>query len=194
MASSAADRNLTLLEPLELRDLTEEGLHFDEVLPLEWLAAAVEGGPGLQFAAVEAGRADLEVQPLGPVDQRPPVRIRGHLGAPVRTDCVRCLESLTVPLEVEIDQTLFASEGAPEEEAVYEGEAIDLPEVLRESLALELPMNPTCADTRACDTRTQKLLDDVNRPAREAMGDKPAVDPRWAALAALRDRTHEPDN
>jgi uncharacterized metal-binding protein YceD (DUF177 family) len=65
------------------------------------------------------------------------------------------------------------------DEGVYSSEGVDLPNVLREAILLELSMNPTCADEPACDERTQKLIDDVNAKNR------PAVDPRWAVLQEL---------
>lgn len=74
----------------------------------------------------------------------------------------------------------------PELEALddggYVGETIDLPGVLFEAVALSMDLNPSCADEAGCDRRTQALLEEANRPAREAEGE---IDPRWAKLADL---------
>lgn len=94
------------------------------------------------------------------------------------------------PLE-DWSQTAF-----PEPEALgdmsYDGERLDLPAAIEEALLLEVDLNPCCTDTKACDARTQALLDRFNRPALE----DPAFqsDPRWAGLARFRDPENEPAN
>ncbi len=108
---NARQRQLSALEPLALRHLPEDGLAYDEPLTAPWMTETVAEGNaahGLQFQVVNPGRVTLEVVPLGPVDQRPPVRIRGRIvEAAVQTDCVRCLKPVQPPLEVEIDLTLL---------------------------------------------------------------------------------------
>ncbi|MEL7367462.1 MAG: DUF177 domain-containing protein [Pseudomonadota bacterium] len=111
---NARDRQLSALEPLELRLLPEEGLAFDEALPKAWVEEALKGGTrGLSFAPRQDGRITLEVTPLGSVEQQPPVRLRGRITATLSTDCVRCLESVSPVIEAELDLTLLA--GPPEE-------------------------------------------------------------------------------
>ena len=77
------------------------------------------------------------------------------------------------------------------DEAGYVGERIDVPAVLQEAVMLSMDLNPTCADTGACDSRTQAMLDEANRPAREAEG---GPDPRWAALANLVTKESDEDS
>lgn len=107
---NALDRQLTALEPLELRHLPADGLAFDEPLPTAWLTRtldAVGRAGGLQFAAPGDGRVTLEVTPLGPVDQRPPIRVRGRISATAETDCVRCLETVRPEVSADVDLTLL---------------------------------------------------------------------------------------
>lgn len=74
------------------------------------------------------------------------------------------------------------------DESTYEEDRLDLPSMLREALLLALEMNPSCEDEAACDARTQKLLDEANRPFQvtETEGD-----PRWAPLRRLRGETED---
>ncbi len=212
----ANQRQLTALEPLELRHLPDDGLTFDEALPQTWLAEAVgAGSSGLMFVAVEPGRLKIEVMPLGPVDERPPIRIRGRLDAVLETDCVRCLATVRPSIEGDLDITLIAGPPAraenesgrgtgkvrddarlddwssedfpnPDElaDAVYRGETVDLPDILREALLLGLATDPVCEDTVGCDARTAALIDEANAPVRQA---EDGIDPRWAALRKLRE-------
>lgn len=188
-------RGLSALDDLRLQDIPEEGLRFEEPLPRSWLTEHLASSHGLRWAPRAEGTVDLEVTALGPVDRSPPVRVHGRASAAVETDCVRCLEAVHQDVQVPIDMTLFSStevgdpaarpEGA--DEGRYEGRTIPLPEIIREHLLLELDMNPVCTDADACDARTRALIDEANRPAREAAAeDEGAIDPRWAALARLK--------
>ena len=186
MPSSARDRNLSAFEPLRLEDIPEDGLQFDEEAPEGWLAQAVAGG-GLEFSPRALGRVRLDVLPTGDVARRPPIRIRGHVFAPLITDCVRCLETVPVDMKVDVDVTLFSADEAGEEaDGVYEGDDVPLPNVAREAVALELPMNPVCEDEDACDARTAQLIENANAPARAAVSDAPQVDPRLAVLEQFK--------
>lgn len=187
--SDAKRRNLSVLEPLNLLDIPEDGLEFDEALPEAWLDEQLCQDRGLEFTVQAAGQAKVEIRALGPVDQRPPIRIRGRLDAPLRTSCVRCLDPVAVALRADVDFTLFAAtspEADQDADGTYEGESVPVPELLREGLALELPMTPVCEDEPACDARTQVMLDAVNKPGEEAMAQEPEIDPRWEKLAALK--------
>ncbi len=192
---SAAARGLSVLEPLALRLLPDEGLHFEEALPRSWIAelladAAVGRGP--DFACAAEGRVELSIDPLGPVNNLPPLSVRGNLQVPAGTTCVRCLSEMRVEVDATITVTLFAdlaknpkaNSGAETPlEDQYDGRVVDLPSIIREWLLLELPVNPTCRDAAACGIRTRTLLEHVNRPAAESAQ---GLDPRWAALARLR--------
>ncbi len=120
------------------------------------------------------------------------VRLRGEITARAEIDCDRCLKSVAVPVETEFDVTYVpeedyrASEAAELQEddlslSVFDGETIDIDELVREQVLLALPTRalcteeckglcPTCgadrnADTCGCETKE--------------------VDPRWAGLKAI---------
>lgn len=190
---AARPRNLTALEPLELALLPPEGLSFDEPLPESWLARELAPPPGAPaetaLQPAHPGHLQLVVVPLGPLDQRPPIQVRGALSADLTTSCVRCLEEVSVRLAAETDVTLLPDRSALEgdvhrgsAEPTYSGRRVDLPSIVRETLLLEVAPHPVCDDATACDTRTRALLDEVNRAAEEAAA---RPDPRWAQLSTL---------
>lgn len=120
------------------------------------------------------------------------VRLRGKITARAEVDCDRCLKAVTVPVETEFDVTYVPEEDYRESEAaelqeedlglsVFDGETIDVDELVREQLLLALPARALCGEeckglcpvcgadrnTNACDCETKE------------------VDPRWAGLKAM---------
>jgi uncharacterized metal-binding protein YceD (DUF177 family) len=183
-------RGLSLTEILALHHLPDDGLVFEEPLDPTWVDAKLGIDQGLTGFHCEPGAsARLEVQPMGPMATRPPILVRGKASADLRSTCVRCLAEVVLNVSVRIEQLLFPEAPATEEkgeenyealdEGVYSHEGVDLPNVLREAILLELAMNPTCEDQPSCDARTEKLIEDVNAKNR------PAIDPRWAPLKDL---------
>jgi uncharacterized protein len=132
------------------------------------------------------GRADL----LASVDE---IRVRGRLTVEVGSECERCLELARFPLDRRFD--LFyspAGSAVPEagemalkagevEIAFYEGEGIDLTEILREQVLLALPMQ------RLCQSGCRGLCPACgsNRNQVECSCVQEVVDDRWAALRNL---------
>lgn len=145
--------------------------------------------------------------------EAPKVRVSGHLKLALTTTCVRCLTAVHPDLEPSIDVLLHpesdphagvgvaAQRGAnledqgleaweesfphPSElgEDAYDGKVIPLFALLQESVLIELPSDPACEDTIACDVRTQALIDEANT---EAAASDAKGDPRWEALRALK--------
>ena len=99
-----------------------------------------------------------------------------HVSGTVRTAtfraCERCSEEVPVALELapSLDYRSAedeAAEGAEPEVALgsdeldvgwFAGDEIDVADVLCEAIALGLPARVACAETAACDARTEKLL------------------------------------
>jgi uncharacterized metal-binding protein YceD (DUF177 family) len=193
-------KQLSVMEPLDLRFLPDEGLSFAEPLNPEWLDGQLaDAGTVAPLKAKEPGEANVDVEPLGAVHTRPPIRVHGTVEATLSTTCVRCLETVDDVLEADLDLTLFPA-GAPKparahdgdddeeglspaemDEGVYADNTIDLPSIIREALILEIAMNPACADETACTARTQAMLAEANRASEGAIPD------RWAALRRLKD-------
>jgi len=95
--------------------------------------------------------------------------VRGTVAAEWRASCSTCLRDLQQTLEVTVDE-LF--EDAPVEGETYpiEGHEIDLEQLVRDNLLLELPLAPRCERPCAPD-----VVVDTEAPP----------DPRWSALSEL---------
>lgn len=108
--------------------------------------------------------------------------------------CTRCLEPVELPVEAEVELALRVQPGPPaagefqlvREELdllVLEEERVDLGPILLEQLQLHVPMRALCReDCRGLCPRCGR-----NRNEEPCDCADTRVDPRWAALAALRD-------
>jgi uncharacterized protein len=85
------------------------------------------------------------------------ITVRGRLQVRMETDCDRCLEAVDFPIDSSFTlsylpaSTLASREEVEVEEAAmeagfYEGDGLDLLEVLREQILLELPMQRVCRE------------------------------------------------
>ena len=141
-----------------------------------------------QATPLEAqGSAELLANTLGEI------RIRGRLKVRMRADCDRCLEPAEFPVDSDFD--LFyrpAAEAAPEEDVeiapgeteigFYEGEGLELKDVLREYVLLAMPMQLVCRDEcqGICPVCGQ------NRNLAHCGCEIKPQDDRWAALKNLQ--------
>jgi uncharacterized protein len=97
--------------------------------------------------------------------------VRGSVSGTWRAECSRCLGGLRHPIEVHVDE-LFEPDPVPDETYPLEGHSLDLEQLLRDAVLLELPLAPHCEPPCApVGTFT---------PA-----DHDEVDPRWAGLSEL---------
>ena len=123
------------------------------------------------------------------------VRLEGlHEGILVSADvettatgeCVRCLDPVTIPLQVEI-QELFAYSADEAFDFVVRDDHVDLEPVVRDAVVLALPFQPVCRpDCPGLDPETgEKLADHPERSPREV------IDPRWAALEGFTPDTEQ---
>lgn len=163
------------------------------------------GGPELAALLTEvddlygAGPDGLEVA-LDLLRSRETVRARGWVRGEVSFRCARCLEPAWRELDLEVSWT-FMPRGALEVEErgrseeglrleeddldvsfVEQGE-IDLVEVVRELLLLELEAAPVCG----IDSCAGMAYDLAPSAAGKPVGEE-RIDPRWAALAAMKGR------
>ena len=131
------------------------------------------------------GKAELVLESLEEI------RVSGHLTVAMEADCDRCLEP--APLPVDCDFALYyrpVAEGYGEESEIgedeaemgfYEGDGLELDDVLREQILLALPMQRVCReDCLGFCPRCGK-----NRNLNECHCQPSAVDDRWAALKEL---------
>ncbi len=126
------------------------------------------------------------------------VLVTGTVDAVMSGECGRCLDPVSAPLQVEIQELYSYPDSGPYGNSRVSGprsddddelpslvdDLIDLEPVLRDALVLELPMSPLCREDcpglcPECGEHLAELPEDHSHDA---------VDPRWAALAGLRDQ------
>jgi uncharacterized protein len=121
--------------------------------------------------------------------------LEGRLFAQAVVDCDRCLKELVVPVQAEFSlqyvtpaEYAFLQAAELEEDdlalSVFDGEGIDIDEIVREQVLLAVPTRLLCADDckgfcPVCGTN--RNLNECNCPAGDA-------DPRWAGLKRLVNR------
>jgi uncharacterized protein len=95
-------------------------------------------------------------------------------------ECVRCLDDVVLPIEVEIQELFAYSEDEAFDYTVID-EHVDLEPLVRDAVVLALPFQPVCRpDCPGLDPETgDRLADFPDRKPREVL------DPRWSALAGL---------
>jgi uncharacterized protein len=149
-------------------------------------------GPDVELAGPLDGALRLQRTNRG-------ILVRGHVEAPVRRTCGRCLEPFVEEARVTVDEEFLPSldpeTGAPlpspaEDESALQIDAhneIDMGPVLHDEFALTEPMHPLCRpDCPGLCPECGQRLDERHQP-------HPAeeVDPRLAPLARLLDRDRE---
>ena len=124
------------------------------------------------------------------------VRVRGKIVTEVELLCDRCAAPSRAPLEVEFDTRFIPQSKAAVETdnvrlltedlglAAYEGDAVDLDELVREQILLALPSRTLCRED--CKGLCQKCGADLN--AGQCSCEQGETDPRWAALADFKNR------
>lgn len=125
------------------------------------------------------------------------VLVTGTATAVLTGECVRCLEPITEEISVDLQELYVYDDepGTPEEDDEegirrLEGDSLDLEPVLRDAVVIALPFQPLCRDDcpGLCPECGARLDEDPDH-AHEA-----AIDPRWAALAALTTEQEESDH
>ena len=96
---------------------------------------------------------------------------RGSVRARWQGQCSACLRELSRRVEVHVDE-LFEPEPLEGETYRLDGHTVDLEQLVRDAVLLELPLAPHCDE--ACAPGAPFDADD-----------EPPLDPRWAALSEL---------
>jgi len=120
-------------------------------------------------------------------------RVRGTITGELRLDCTRCLEpmpkTLDVPFEavfIDSDEGEAASDREIGEaelvESLAAGGTLDIAEVVREQILLELPEQVFCKDD--CKGLCPKCGGNLNLIDCNCENDE--IDPRWAALKNMK--------
>ncbi|MEK6279589.1 MAG: DUF177 domain-containing protein [Acidobacteriota bacterium] len=167
--------------------------------------ASLEGGKG-QFAhnyaggelVLEDGRVRLLSPPqvsgeLRTKERR--VRANGRVVAQVQVECDRCLKPIELPVDSRFKLEYISVEDYKSQQedelsvddldlTVFDGEVIDVDELVAEELLLAVPDHLLCKD----DCKGLCPVCGVDRNTSECGCDTAEVDPRWAGLKELVNR------
>jgi uncharacterized protein len=161
--------------------------------PLEPGGLHVEGEDS--FTLLDGGRIRGHVE-KGDDDS---VHVRAHVRAGLRIQCARCLEPSELPIDQEVELFLLPQHAEPEEQeeevelsdrdlvvGYYSGDRLDLGELLREQLLLDLPMKRLCRDD--CRGLCPSCGLNRNTGTCECRPQEEEGDPRLATLKTLIDK------
>jgi uncharacterized protein len=171
-----------------VQDLEVRKIHFDVDFPpgeIDFLDPNLKQKGDLKASGV----VELLSHTLGEI------RLKGHVKAELETPCDRCLEAATIRIDSDADLFYRPADSGPAGDEVeiddgeaeigfYEGDGLELEEILREYILLALPMQTVCRPgcKGICPVCGQ------NRNLKEcACAVKPADD-RWAALEQIKNQ------
>jgi uncharacterized protein len=137
---------------IDIPRIAPEGLDLDEALD----PSAVHVDEETEFALAAGGRLRGRVDLVDGAT----VHVRGRLSASVQVECGRCLERYAVPVDQELDLFYLPREKErPQEQeedvelsdrdvvvGYYDGDALDLGDVVREQVYLSLPLKRLCGE------------------------------------------------
>lgn len=145
-------------------EMREKQLSFDAPEQLGAAAAVVSAGTALDI--------DLRLEGL-----HDGILVTGDVRTTASAECVRCLDPVTIVVEVEF-QELFAYSRDEAFDYQVHDDHVDCEPVIRDAVVLSLPFQPVCReDCPGLDPETgERLAETGPRKPREV------ADPRWAAL------------
>jgi len=167
---------------VHLDKIGPEGYDLDTVVRPPWIDRAL--GEKSPFSSVGDGRVTAHLQRLDDA-----IHVRGRLVLALGASCSRCLGAVAIAVDVPLQVTLFpagaeppaGSDGELSQEdlgvGTYHNKEIDLSQVVRDEVFLELPMSPICKETCAglcpqCGTNRNE----------QQCSCAPESDARWSAL------------
>ena len=169
---------------LSIKEMEVRKVRFDQTFPpgkIDFVDAGVKQAGPLGVT----GEAEL-------LDNTDEIRIKGNLTVEMEAECDRCLGRASFPIDAPFD--LFyqpmAVIAVEEEVAInpgeaeigfYEGDGLELEDILREQVLLMLPMQRTCrTDCKGICPVCGRNRNEVSCECRTHPGDD-----RWAALRNL---------
>jgi uncharacterized protein len=164
-------------------DITEEGLNLD-------MEVAVTSGPPLLLSPV---MTKLRVEKAGSE-----VFVRGGVRAGVELQCSRCLRKFSKDIAADVNVVYHPIEELKGEEkheikqdeldmGFYEGDELDVEELVTEQIILAVPMKPLCSES--CKGLCPRCGADLNMGSCACAGKEP--DPRFAVLKNILDKGKE---
>lgn len=161
------------LAPVKFRESVVPGV-------IEWTSNATQIGP-----LVAEGEATID-------EMTQEIRFSGHLAVPLHLECDRCLAPIDVAVDTDFELVYEPlPEAAPAQElelhpgdidlGFYEGDGMELHDVLREQVLLEFPSRALCSP----ECKGLCPVCGVNRNEQNCSCTTTFPDERWAALRNL---------
>ena len=121
------------------------------------------------------------------------VFVNGHVETRVQVECDRCLKSVELPVSADFaleyitgaDYESSSAAALSEDEmsvSVFDGEAIDVDEIVKEQILLAVPARTLCRED--CKGMCPECGTDLN--SGECNCTPNEIDPRWAALKGFK--------
>jgi uncharacterized protein len=170
---------------LKISDLEQGKVRFSEALApgvIDFFEPQLrQEGPLEASGAAELSEATREIC------------VGGHLKTQMKIACDRCLESAVLPVEADFSLVYRPASASPEHSEVvlhgteveidfYEGEGLELDDVLREQVLLLLPMQRVCRE----DCKGICPVCGQNRNLVECLCHQEPADDRWSGLRDLK--------
>jgi len=157
---------------LNIRHLEEHGLHLEGELSLSELDITLHDEV---IQLTQPLEYKLEVQKL-----EGGLLVQGSLRLPLKCQCVRCLKSFELPLEIDPWTTHLPLQG--EEAVPVVNDCVDLTPAIREDILLEFPQHPLCE--RDC-RGLRNAPADKSKPS-SSIGRPEQGSPAWNELNKLK--------
>jgi uncharacterized protein len=174
-------------------ELEREPIDFE----LQFKPGAIQYGDEVMQAGSLAaeGRAEVLHEHRGPKDIVADIRLKGHWAGKFEVPCARCVEDVPIALESEFDLIFrpLGADAGPQERSIsavdteigyYQKDSLLLEDVLREQVLLSLPVRTLCKE----DCKGLCPSCGANRNSQACTCEEGQTDPRWEALAGLRER------
>ena len=165
--------------------------------------ASLEGGKGAfahDYAPGELVIADDRLRLVYPPTVSGEIRregrkvnVNGRMAARVQVECDRCLKAVEFPVEVRFKREFVTREDYQAQQnvelteddlnlSVFDGEVLDIDDLVAEELLLALPDHVLCKD----DCKGICPLCGADRNLSDCGCEMAEIDPRWAGLKDLR--------
>ena len=136
---------------INISNIPEEGLNLRFSKSGEWFHRSLPMGDDCGFCVQKIDVRCFVEKVLKNVS------IKGEINAGVELECCRCLEKFNFPEEIEFKYVLMPADDLKEDDleltyedleySHYEGDIIDLDQIVVEQIVLQIPVKPLCNDS-----------------------------------------------